>query len=196
MTPQARPISRSRHRRLLRDRRGMAAVEFALIAPTLIVIVMGVFELTLRFRASDEATRYVHEVADLVARENIMTSTDLKQIYDASIHMMKPVDTTSVLDLDVSGIGYQNNADKDPYLLWRRYTGTEVSYDIADASGLGDIGESVIRVGLRYHYTSPLTTLFDGPALSIVRYAYARPRENRLISMDGKTDDNGNTSTF
>lgn len=174
----------------------MAAVEFALLAPALIVIVMGVFELTLRFRATDEATRYVHEVADLVARENIMTSSDLKQIYDASIYMMKPVTTESVLDLDVSAIGYQNDPDKDPYLLWRRYAGTEVSYDINDAAGLGDVGESVIRVGLRYHYTSPLTTLFDGPALAIVRYAYARPRENRLISMDGKTDDNGNTSTF
>ena len=38
--------------RFARDRRGIAAAEFALIAPALIFLIMGVFEMTFRFRAS------------------------------------------------------------------------------------------------------------------------------------------------
>jgi len=43
--------------RFLADGRGVAATEFALIAPALIFLVMGVFELSFRFRAAEEATR-------------------------------------------------------------------------------------------------------------------------------------------
>jgi Flp pilus assembly protein TadG len=65
-------------RRLANDRRGIAAAEFALIAPALIFLIMGVFEMSFRFRASEEATRYVHQVADLVSRESIITSDYVK----------------------------------------------------------------------------------------------------------------------
>ena len=181
--------------RLRKDRRGMAAVEFALLAPTLILVVVGVFELTLRFRASDEATRYVHEVADLVARQSTMQTSDLKDLYNASIYMMKPIDTTANLDMDVSGIGFQNNASKEPYLLWRRWSGAEIPPTLSDAEGLGDVNESVILVSINFRYASPISTLLNGPKLTITRYAYARPRETRMITMDGETDD-GSIKSF
>lgn len=182
-------------RRIKTDRRGMAAVEFALIAPTLALVVLGVFELSLRFRASDEATRYVHEVADLVARQSTIGTSDLKDIYDASIYMMKPINTTANLDMDVSAIGFKNTTTKDPYLLWRRWSGGQIAPVLEAAAGLGDTNESVILVSIRYRYTSPITALFDGPLLTITRTAYARPRETRLITMDGATDD-GSVKTF
>jgi len=184
-----------------RDRRGMAAVEFALIAPALIFICIGVFEMTLRFQAGNEATRYVHEVADMISRQDSAATSDVLAIYNASAYMMKPVPTSSQLDMDVSQIGYTNNATQDPYLMWRRYHGTQVPITLTDASGLGNVGEAVILVGIRYYYTSPITSMFGGPQLSLVRSAWARPREVRLVSMDGVTDYTnpataGLTSTF
>ena len=77
-------------RNLFADRRGIAAVEFAFIAPALIFLVMGVLEMSFRFRASEEATRYVHQVADLIGREKDMTTEQLGKIYAAAVHMMKP----------------------------------------------------------------------------------------------------------
>lgn len=182
-------------RRLKKDRRGMAAVEFALLAPTLILVVVGVFELTLRFRASDEATRYVHEVADLVARQGTLGTSDVKDLYNASIFMMKPIDTTANLDMDVAAIGFTNNATKDPFLLWRRWSGAPIPPVLSDASGLGDVNESVILVTINYRYTSPISTLLDGPKLTLTRHAYARPRETRLLTMDGATGD-GSIKSF
>lgn len=185
-------------RRLKDDRKGIAAVEFALIAPALIVLFMGVIELTFRFQASQEATRYVHQAADLISREHGMTTSDLDALYDASIHMMKPLDTTSNLDMDVIAVVFEDDGSGNVQkrVLWRRTAGASVPYDLNDVDGLGQLDESVIRVGIRYHYRSPVSSMFGGPNVNFIRQSFARPRALRLIKMDGQEDHNGATATF
>ena len=176
--------------RFVRDRRGIAAAEFALIAPALIFLIMGVFEMTFRFRASEEATRYAHEVADMVARETELSGDDLKHLFNASVHMMKPLDTTDDLDLDITSIGL-TGVNADPSVLWRRVAGTAISTDIQDAKGMGVDGESVIRVAVRYSYRSVLTELFGGSFMALEKVAYSRPRLDKKVSLDGVPTDGG-----
>ena len=179
--------------RLFKDRRGVAAAEFALIAPALIFLIMGVFEMSFRFRASEEATRYVHQVADIISRETELTEGDIEELYEASIFMMKPLDTTEDLDLDVSSVGFEG-VDAEPAILWRRVAGTEVAFSLPDTQGMGIQDETVIRVGVRYNYQSVLTELFGGGAMAIEKSAYARPRIERKVALDGSTDDGGATA--
>jgi len=181
-------------KRLMRDRRGMAAVEFALIAPTLIVLVMGVLELSFRFRAKEEATRYVHVVSDLLAREETLTTQNLKDLYSAAPCMMKPLDTASRLDLDISSITYGSDVNHTPSVAWRRVAGTQINFTPTDYSAMGGALETVIRVGVRYQYTSPISSLFGGPNLSLTGEAITRPRETRVITMDGLTSQAGITT--
>jgi Flp pilus assembly protein TadG len=176
-----------------RDRRGVAATEFALIAPALIFLVMGVLEMSMRFRASEEATRYVHQVADLISRENTLTTSDLDKIYDASIYMMKPLDTTENLDVDISSIMFKGKS-ATPTIVWRRTAGAAVTFNATEAAQMGVEDETVIRIGIRYKYTSVLTNLFGGAEMNIVRSAFARPREERTIKIDGASEDNGGTA--
>jgi Flp pilus assembly protein TadG len=179
--------------RLFRDRRGVAAAEFALIAPALIFLIMGVLEMSFRFRATEEATRYVHQVADIVSRETDLEQADLQELFDASVFMMQPLDTTNDLDLDVASVGFEG-ADAEPTILWRRVAGTEVSFDISETQGMGIEDESIIRVGVRYNYQSVLTELFGGGSIVIEKSAYARPRIERKVALDGQTDDGGATA--
>ncbi len=176
--------------RLARDRRGMAAVEFALIAPTLIVLFMGVLEMTFRFRANEEATRYVHQAADLISREGEQTDADLLEIYGASVYMMKPLDTTANLDMDIASIGFDADTGV-PFTRWRRVIGASTPLTLSEAEGLGTNSETVIHVGVRFRYTSPVSSLFGGPNLSIVREAWARPRTQRVITINGNATDAG-----
>ena len=176
--------------RLVRDRRGVAAAEFALIAPALIFLIMGVFEMTFRFRASEEATRYAHEVADMIARETELTTDDIEQLFKASVQMMKPLDTTADLDLDVTSIGL-TGVNADPSVLWRRVAGTSITTNIQDAKGMGADGESVIRVAVRYNYHSALTELFGGSFMAMEKVAYSRPRLDKKVSLDGVPTDGG-----
>lgn len=179
--------------RLFRDRRGVAAAEFALIAPALIFLIMGVLEMSFRFRANEEATRYVHQVADIVSRETDLEQADLLELFDASVFMMKPLDTTDDLDLDIASVGFEG-ADAEPTILWRRVAGTEVPFDIPETQGMGIEDESIIRVGVRYNYHSVLTELFGGGSMAIEKSAYARPRIERKVALDGQTDDGGATA--
>jgi len=178
--------------RLFSDRRGVAAAEFALIAPALIFLIMGVFEMSFRFRATEEATRYVHQVADIISRETELSEDDIQELHEASLFMMKPLDTTDNLDLDVSSVGFEGD-DAEPAVLWRRVAGTEVSFSLAETQGMGIEDETVIRVGIRYNYQSVLTDLFGGGFMAIERSAYARPRIERKVALDGQTDDGGTT---
>lgn len=178
--------------RLFSDRRGVAAAEFALIAPALIFLIMGVFEMSFRFRASEEATRYVHQVADIISRETDLTEGDIQELYEASIFMMKPLDTTEDLDIDVSSVGFEGE-DAEPAILWRRVAGSEVAFSLADTQGMGIEDETVIRVGVRFNYQSVLTELFGGGFMAIEKSAYARPRIERKVALDGDTDDGGAT---
>ena len=182
-------------RRFFADRRGIAATEFAMIAPALIFLVMGVLEMSFRFRAAEEATRYVHQVADLVSREEDLTTEQLGLIYGASIYMMAPLETTDNLDLDVTSIGFEGD-DAEPAVFWRRVVGEPVDLTLADAEDMGLKGETVIRVGVRYTYESVLTNLFGGSVMSIERQAFARPRIDRIIPMDGEDDDGGEIVPF
>ncbi len=176
--------------RFANDRRGIAAAEFALIAPALIFLVMGVFEMSFRFRASEEATRYVHQVADIISRESELTTEAIGEIYDAAVFMMKPLKTTDNLDLDVASIGFVGD-DADPEVMWRRVAGTSYAFDVTEAAGMGIEDETVVRVGVRYNYSSVLTELFGGGLMAIEKTAYSRPRIDRKISIDGEADDGG-----
>jgi Flp pilus assembly protein TadG len=180
-------------RGLLSDRRGVAAVEFAMIAPALIFLVMGVLEMSFRFRASEEATRYVHQVADLVSREDELTIEQLGKIYGAAPFMMKPLETTDNLDLDIASIGFQ---DDEPKYFWRRVAGTPVDFELERAAGMGLEGETVIRVGVRYTYESVLSNLFGGSITMVEREAFARPRIERVVTMDGADEDGGEVVYF
>jgi len=180
-------------RRLLSDRRGIAAVEFAMIAPALIFLVMGVLEMSFRFRAGEEATRYVHQVADLVSREDELTTEQIGKIYGAAPFMMKPLETTENLDLDIASIGFE---DDKPTYFWRRVAGAPIEFQLERAAGMGLEGETVIRVGVRYTYESVLTNLFGGSIMTVEREAFARPRIERVVTMDGADDDGGDIVYF
>ena len=172
------------------DRRGVAAAEFALIAPALIFIVMGVLEMSLRFRAGDEATRYVHQVADLIARENALKESELVDLYEAAPHMMMPLETADQLDLDISSVGFVGD-EAEPEVFWRRVAGEPVNFDPSETAGMGLKDETVIRIGIRYHYTSVITELFGGSVLSIEREAFTRPRMQRVVTLEGEPSDGG-----
>jgi hypothetical protein len=189
-------LLRIRQARFLADKRGIAATEFALIAPALIFLVMGVLEMSMRFRASEEASRYVHEVADLISREEALTTASLTTIYAAAPYMMKPLTTTNNLDIDISSIGFDTSS-ATPDVKWRRYRGlSSVPLTLSTTAGMGKQDETVIRVGIRFRYDSVLTSMFGGAHFDFIREAYARPREVRVLTMNTVSDDGGAATSF
>jgi Flp pilus assembly protein TadG len=84
----------------LRDSHGVAAVEFGLLAPLLLLMFVGCVEVGRAVSIDRRVGLVTSLVADMVAREETMSATNLNAIYDIAAHIMSPYDA-SVLKLTV-----------------------------------------------------------------------------------------------
>jgi len=76
--------------RLASDRRGVSAVEFALIAPLLITLYIGIVQVTLGLSADRKLTAAASTVADLVAQSESINGGGLADIFAAGDAVLQP----------------------------------------------------------------------------------------------------------
>ncbi len=74
--------------------RGIAAVEFAFIAPVMLVMLLGAVEVTRAVSIDRRLSLVTATVADLVSREQELTAPDITAIYDIVAEVMSPFETT------------------------------------------------------------------------------------------------------
>ncbi|OYX29350.1 MAG: hypothetical protein B7Y99_13315 [Caulobacterales bacterium 32-69-10] len=77
-----------------RDRRGVSAVEFALIAPVLITTFMGLAELSQGMTVQRRVSHAASAVGDLVAQADKVTDTGIVGIFRAATVILSPFPTT------------------------------------------------------------------------------------------------------
>lgn len=89
--------------RIWRDKEGAGAVEFAILAPILLVLYICAFELTIGLSVAKRATRASGTVADLVTQQTSVTKAYLATMVDVSKAIFVPYGTTG-LKLKISGV--------------------------------------------------------------------------------------------
>ena len=87
-----------------RDRRGVAAVEFALILPILIAFYLGLTELQPGISIKRKLTLVTRTLADLTTRASSMPTSDLKDVFGAANTIMRPYDTQAKTQMVVSSV--------------------------------------------------------------------------------------------
>jgi Flp pilus assembly protein TadG len=111
--PHARAKARALALKLLparfhRDERGVAAVEFALILPVLVLLYVGVVDITYAVTANRKVTQVTSAVADLTAQAFEVDNQDVQNIFRAANDIMRPYPTAglqvaiTVVDFDGS----------------------------------------------------------------------------------------------
>ena len=83
-------------RRFGRDRRGVSAVEFALVAPMMIGLYFGVVEVSDGVSADRKVSLTTATLANLTAQVSTISSTDMTNILDASSAIVAPYDKTKL----------------------------------------------------------------------------------------------------
>ncbi|MFZ2099431.1 MAG: TadE/TadG family type IV pilus assembly protein [Oricola sp.] len=174
------------------DRRGVAATEFILFLPIMLVLGFGLAEVYVEHATEDQFLRFVHQSGDLLAREPTLTSAEITTIRNTSTQMIKGFDANRTLAIQVSSIGFK--ADGTPVVLWNRTAGgTFATPDPTDVTEMGFPADTVIRLEAKLNYTSPFNYVWESTARQLTSVAFFRPRETRAISMDGaisETDPN------
>lgn len=77
-------------RRLRREEKGLAAVEFALILPVMIAMLFGMTELSAAIFCRADVTQMASTAADLVAQKNTISASDLQNVYNAANIILYP----------------------------------------------------------------------------------------------------------
>lgn len=101
---------RGRWKLLIRDRRGVAAIEFALILPILVTLYFGSVEVTQAVAASRKVTLVTRTVADLSSQVKNITAGDMNNILGATSTVAYPLGGTnlrvvvSAVTIDKDGI--------------------------------------------------------------------------------------------
>jgi len=95
--------------RWLGDRRGVAAIEFAIIAPVMLVMLFGTTEFCAAIAIKRNVTNMARTVSDLTSQAAVVSDTDFANFFAASKGIMMPYDATpitmtvSLLYVDPSG---------------------------------------------------------------------------------------------
>ncbi len=168
--------------RFRRDRRGVSAVEFALIAPILITFYFALAELTQAMMADRRAGHAASAVGDLVAQHNSITSRNLDGIFIIADKIIEPfpVDT---LKIRVSSVSQSTAGVKKLEWSYANKRQTKLTKIPTLPTGLLGDGQSVIVAEASYTYDSPLDyVLQDGVQLS--KTYYLRPRKTDKIKLD------------
>lgn len=96
--------------RLVRDRRAVSAVEFALILPLMLAIYLGGNELSHALTIARKVTHVTSSLGDLVTQSKKITNVDMTNILNAAASVMTPYPTGTLLKIRVSGITIDANS--------------------------------------------------------------------------------------
>ena len=165
---------RSLIRRWSGDERGVSAIEFAMLAPVLILFYMGMTEFCQGFMAQKRMGHVSAMVADLIAQEETVTPATVDDIFDIGGLIMKPF-PTATLNQRVSSV---SRASGSATVDWSRgdgMTARAVGSTMTLPADLVEDGESVIVAEVTYDYDSAADYLMPGLTRFSHTY-YLRPR--------------------
>lgn len=166
----------ARLRRLSRDRKGLAALEFALIAPMMVIVLFGSIELTELLACNRRAENTSAAVADVISRDTSVTDAEMTDLWTAATALMYPNSTTP-LQMRVSSIRIISNSEAR--VLWsdghNGFSPRGVNSTVTLPAGMMVAGTSVIMAETSYHYTPPIG-VFLKVAIDLGHTEYRRPR--------------------
>ena len=108
---QTRTIGQAR--RLLGCTRGIAALEFAMVLPIMVLMYLGSTELTFGVSVDRKLTLVSRTLADLTSRTPALNSTLMANIFDASRAVMAPYKSDDV-KMVVSSVAVADTGTKKP----------------------------------------------------------------------------------
>ena len=177
----ARRLARGFVGTFARDRRGVSAVEFALIAPVLIVFYFGIAELTQAMMADRRASHVASSIGDLVAQDDTITNAEIADIFNIGGIGMSPFPPGS-LKMRVSQITSNSaNASKIAWSDASNDTALSVGSSVTPPAGIISANQSVIMAEVTYTYDSPVDYVMPAP-VTFTKVYYLRPRRTDSVT--------------
>lgn len=99
-------------RRFAKARSGVAAVEFALMVPTMLSVWVGMVVVTDAIHADKKVTLLARTLADITTQMTVVSQADMDTVFQATESVMYPQPATALgmrvtaIDIDANGVAY------------------------------------------------------------------------------------------
>jgi Flp pilus assembly protein TadG len=156
-----------------RDRRGVSAIEFALLAPVMIALYLGCVEVSDGVSTDRKVTLTAAALANLASQATTISTSDMTNILDASLAIILPYDATK-LKITVSCINI--DANKNATVKWSVTRGGSVrSGSITIPNALKVASSQLVFAEASYAYTPTVGYTITG-TLNLADQMYMSPR--------------------
>jgi Flp pilus assembly protein TadG len=164
-----------RLRRFARAKKGLAALEFAIIAPMMIFLLFGSVDLIDVLGADKRAQNAAASLADVVARDTEITNSELTGLWAALDVLMYP-DSASTMQIRLTSVRIDTaNSARVVWSEGHGMTARVANSSITLPAQMMTPGTSVIVAESVYPYQSLLGFLFTGTK-NLTHDAYRRSR--------------------
>lgn len=163
-------------RRLVRDRRALSAVEFALIMPIMVTLFIGGTEITQGITIKRKTTIATRTIADLVAQVPTINNSEMSAIFAATGAVLAPYPAAK-LKLVISSIAVDQNGNAK--VVWSDAspgaTARTRNASVTLPTGLNTPNTTLIWAEAEYRYTPTIGSVISG-SLDLKDKLYLRPR--------------------
>lgn len=181
-----------RLRRFARDRRGIAAVEFAVVASVLTVALLGGTELSRYTLLHQKMDRVSSSVSNMVAQSSTMTTVDFENMWAAAKQVAKPFDLDGAQGKVI--ISFIVAVSDNAYLItWQRSgAGTLAkNSEIGTEGGLAAMpsgvtmkqGDTIVAVEVFARYEAFVFPELIGTSI-VYHRSFDQPRLTDLITLE------------
>lgn len=188
MTRKATDKSLRRHlpgrilRRFGEDRRGIAAVEFAILLPVMLTLYFGVVEIAHALMVNRKVTALTRTLGDLAAQSGSLSTDDVGNIFNAAQTVMMPY-TDVAPGMQIANVVI--DANRVARICWSaernsvtQSLGRGASITIPDELRIAST--SLIMARASYDFTPAIGHLITGTMRLGDRAVYSRPRNGQV----------------
>ena len=199
--------------RLVRDRRGVSAVEFAMIAPVLFLMLFGMDETASAVMAQRRVSHATSEIGDLVSQYTTISAPQASDGLYSSSWVLAPFatsNTSGTLLYQERVTSIMMDGSSTPRVNWSCSAAGQPSLNALsagatmtslpkDSSGnyillSTTAGDSVVMVESTYAYTSPLQYVITN-GITFTNTFYYKPRESTQVVLQAGTSSTAPTSS-
>lgn len=165
---------------LYRDRRGVMAIEFAIIAPVMLVIFFGTVEFSSAIAVDRKVTLMARTLSDLTSQNTSVTDTQLTNFFNASTGIMWPYPSTPTKST-ISEL-YVDPRTLAARVQWSngsvpRSAGSTVAIPTALQVG----GTYLIYSEVSYLYVPAVGYVMGKAGLNMSDFTFTRPRQSTCV---------------
>lgn len=176
---------------LIGDRSAVAAIEFALIVPIMLVMFFGTVEMSSGVAVDRKVTLVARTLSDLTSQSTSVADTDMTNFFTASGAILTPYSPTpthaklSELYVDPSTlqarVQWSKSATLDSSGNVTLAAGRAVSSIVAIPSQLAVAGTYLIFSEVSYLYTPTVGYVMGHAGVNLSDVAYTRPRQSTCV---------------